>query len=108
MTVRDRNNIKRLYYYHNYLPNSLAKLFGLSHVRIFQILKEQGGESIINTALECLLCGNEDCQKFFIDGDTENTRPQNVIMICEYDARRLRHMQLRRSRLVLAKEPQSF
>lgn len=98
MTVRDRQHIKRLYYFHNYLPASIARLFGLTQERIRQILSEDGGESVVNVGIECILCGNEDCIKFFIDGNDNNNKPQNVIMLCEYDSRRIKHLQLRRTR----------
>lgn len=105
VTSKDRTNIKRLYYFHNYLPAVIAKLFGLSRERISQILQEEGGETIINNAMECLLCGNEDCSKFYIDGNDENNKPQNVIMLCEYDCRRLKHMQMRRNRKEILTPP---
>lgn len=101
MTYRDRKDIKRLYYFNNYLPNSLAKLYGLSHVRILAILKEDQNTTF-STAVECMLCSNdEDIQLFYIDGNPENNKPQNTITLCEADRRRMKALQLRRNKQTL-------
>jgi hypothetical protein len=100
MTTKDRNAIKSLYYFHNYIPASIARLFGLSSVRIFQILSEDPNVSF-NPDVECAICGLDDCQTIYIDGNDDNNRPQNMIMLCEADKRRLRALQLRRQHGVI-------
>ncbi|MDE1866713.1 MAG: hypothetical protein KGI08_03255, partial [Thaumarchaeota archaeon] len=85
------------YYFHNYTQASLSRLFGLSQERIRQILDGKN-ETPVQVTLECLLCGNEDCTKFYIDGNDNNNNPQNIIELCEYDSRRIKHMQMRRTK----------
>lgn len=101
MTVRDRRDIKRLYYFNNYLQSTLARLYGLSQERIRQILHEDQSVSF-NTGTECILCSNDEyLELLFIDGNDSNNKPQNVIMLCEVDKRRIGHLQLRRKEVLL-------
>jgi hypothetical protein len=94
MTARDHKDIQNLHYFHRFLPASIAKLYGLSAVRIHQILKES---TLSVSDTECMLCGLEDEVKlFYIDGNEDNHNPQNLLMLCEADKRRIVHLQLRR------------
>lgn len=102
MTIRDKNDIQNLYFFHRFSPASIARLFGLSHVRILQILHTRLEDVTIISDTECLLCGLEDVQTLYIDGDTENKHPQNIIMLCPADKRRIQRLQARR-RLSIAK-----
>lgn len=106
MTSKDRSSIKRLYWMHNYLPSSISRLFGLSVRRIIDIIQEDQSTSSVPT-YECLLCSNEDVMRMHIDGNGDNNKPQNIIMLCESDYRRLTHLQLRRRKtklIILSKD----
>ena len=99
VTTRDHNDIQSLYYIHRFTRASIARLYGLSHQRILRILDNKA-MSIADT--ECLLCGLEEIvDPFYIDNNDNNNSPQNVIMLCEADRRRIRHLQMRRLRLPL-------
>mgnify|MGYP001583868677 CR=1 FL=1 len=99
MTTRDHKDIQTLYYIHRFIPASIARLYGLSHQRILKIL---GKNTMSNSDTECLLCGLEEIiDPFYIDNDDNNANPQNVIMLCEADRRRIRHLQMRRFKLPL-------
>lgn len=94
MTARDHRDIQNLYYFHRLTPSTIARLYGLSHVRIGQIV-QKGSFSLSD--VECILCGLEEIiDPFYIDGDENNHNPQNVIMLCEADTRRMKHRQLKR------------
>lgn len=95
MTKRDRETILELYYIHRLIPASIAKLFGVDHATILYTVHKNKDISI-RSDTECLICGLEDCQTFYIDGKVSNKSSQNVIMLCEADKRRLRAMQLRK------------
>jgi hypothetical protein len=95
VNIRDRQSVKDLYYIHRFIASSIAKLFGVSHVTILNIIHENKDVSIIPDT-ECLLCGLDVERTFYIDGDKENKNPQNIISLCEAHRRRLVHMQLRR------------
>ena len=105
MTGRDRRVIKNLYYIHRFLPASIARLYGLSHVRILQILKEEPNPTIIPDT-ECLFCGLEEAKTFYIDGNENNRTPQNIITLCEADRRMVTALQLRRKERIV-NQPQS-
>lgn len=95
MNIRDKNTVLELYYIHRLIPASISKLFGVDHATIFHIVHKEKDVSI-RSDTECLVCGLPDCQTFYIDGNVSNKTPQNVIMLCEADRRRLRALQLRR------------
>ena len=99
MTIRDRNSILRLYYVNRYLPSSIARLYGLSYNRIKEILKEK--HTVFAGDIECLICGFENATEYFIDGNENNGKPQNKIMLCEGCKRRIQHLQIRRSPAIL-------
>jgi hypothetical protein len=92
---RDVNDIKTLYYIHRFLPASIAKLYGISHVTVLNIVEKDRNVTMVSDT-ECLLCGLPDVYSFYIDGNSKNKRPQNVLSLCEADKRRLQHMQLRK------------
>lgn len=94
MTSRDKSTVEDLYYIHRFLPSSIAKLYGVSHVTVLNILKKK--DISIIPDIECLICGLKDSETFYIDGNENNKTPQNIITLCEADKRRLRHMQIRR------------
>lgn len=98
MTSRDRRDIQNLYYFHRFTQASIARLYGLSHVRIRQIVFDNAKQSLIVISdLTCMLCGVEDeIKRFYIDNNEDNNNPQNVLMLCEPDRRRIIHLQLRR------------
>lgn len=101
MTAKDKKNIRSLFYIHRYNETSISKLFGVTQQRISIILKEQ--QSVTFAPLqECLLCGLDDGVKsYFIDGDEENNKPQNVIILCENDKRKIEHLQIKRGENLL-------
>jgi hypothetical protein len=97
MTIRDNKTIHTLYYFHRYTPASISRLFGLSHQRILQILHSKKGiDTTVSSQFECQICGADECQSFYIDGNKENKNPQNVIELCEPDLRKFRHLQIRK------------
>ena len=103
MTARDLRSIKNLYFFHRYLPSSVARIFGVSAKHILHIVHGEPTESVTVIAdLECMLCGLEDAQTYYIDGDKTNQKPQNLIMLCEADKRRIQHLQLRKRRGIVS------
>ena len=99
MTNRDLLIIKNLYYLHRYLPSNIARLYGVSNKHILEILHGGVNQSVsIISDLECLMCGLEEAQEFYIDGNKENQTPQNLIMLCESDRRRVQHLHLRKTK----------
>lgn len=70
-------------------------LFGVSHEAIRKITNKNMDIMIVSD-VECLLCGLADSDTFYIDGDRDNKNPQNLIMLCEADRRRIKPMQLRK------------
>lgn len=100
MTSKDRKSIHTLYYFHRYIPASIAKLYGISHQRILQILNEKQDETVISE-VECQICSADECQTYYIDGDKTNNKPQNIIMLCEPHKRSFQHLQLRRRKGLL-------
>lgn len=97
MTARDHKDIQNLYHFHRFLPATIARLYGLSPVRIHQVLK---GNIFVIGDTECMLCGLEDeTSTFYIDGNDDNRSPQNRIVLCEADKRRMIHLQLRRKKV---------
>lgn len=109
VSPRDVSDIKSLYYIHRFLPSSIAKAYGVSHVTILNIVKE-GKDITIVSDLECLLCGLGEgvggghIESFYIDGNPKNKRPQNILSLCEADKRRLQHLQLRKREGVLTEQ----
>ena len=102
MTTQDLVDIKNLYFFHRYIPSSIARLYGVSAKHILEILHGGPNESATVIAdLECMICGLEESQSYFIDGNDENQKPQNIIMVCESHKRKFQHLQLRRRRGVL-------
>lgn len=97
MTTKDRHNIKMLYHFHRYSKASLGRLFGVSASRIKIIIREESSVTAVPLD-ECLLCELEESKQYFIDGNEENSNPQNKIMLCEACKRRIEHLQLRRSK----------
>ena len=95
MTTRDRQCIYNLYSIHRFPPASIARLYGLSHQRMLVILEENKDITIISDT-NCLLCGLDDAETFYNDGNRENKKPKNLIALCDADKRRIQHMQLRR------------
>lgn len=94
MTSRDWSSIKNLYYIHRFTIPNIARLYGTSDQAIRQKLDNKTF-SLSDT--NCLLCGLEEIiNPFYIDGNEDNESPQNVLMLCEADKRRIIHLQLRR------------
>lgn len=100
MTIRDYRAIHTLYYFHRYIPSSIARLYGRSTQHIIDILSEKQNETVISET-ECQICSADECQTYFIDGNKENNKPQNIIMLCEPDKRKFQHLQLRRKKGLL-------
>ncbi len=70
---------------------------------IMHIVEKYGTVTMISDT-ECLLCGLEDVESFYIDGDPKNKKPQNILSLCEADKRRLQHLQLRKRKGVLTSQ----
>lgn len=103
MTTRDRKDIKRLHFVNNYTKATLSRLFGLCRSRMTAIINEE--LTIFNTGFACVLCSNEDeVECYYIDGNEKNNTPQNKIMLCEPDRRRIRALQRRRHAAVLKRQ----
>jgi hypothetical protein len=102
MTIRDLRSIHSLYFFQRYTPASLARLYGLSHQRVLQILSNKKGvSSTVITEVDCQVCGADESQTYYIDGNKTNNKPQNLIMLCEPDKRKFQHLQLRRRKGLL-------
>jgi hypothetical protein len=100
MTIRDIRAIHTLYFFHRYIPASIARLYGVSRKHITEILHEKQSETVISET-ECQICSADECQPFYIDGNELNNKPQNVIQLCEPDKRKFQHMQLVRRKGIL-------
>lgn len=100
MTIRDIRSIHTLYFFHRYIPSSIAKLYGTSRKHIYTILKQSKNETVISET-ECQICSSDECQTYFIDGNENNNKPQNIIQLCEPDKRKFQHLQLRRRKGLL-------
>lgn len=103
MTTRDYQAIHTLYWFHRYLPASIAKLYACSTQHILDIINERPNETVISE-IECQICSADECQPYYIDGNRDNNKPQNIIQLCEPHKRRFQHMQLKKRNGVL--EPQ--
>ena len=105
MSVSERNvnDIKILYFFHRFLPASIAKLYGVSKPTITNII-EKNGTVAFTSDTECLLCGLTDVFYFYIDGNPKNKKPQNVLSLCEACKRRLQHMQMSKKQGILTSE----
>ena len=99
MTIRDYRSIHTLYYFHRYIPSSIARLYGVSPKHVIEILHKKN-ETVISET-ECQICSADECQTYYIDGKKENDKPQNIIMLCEPDKRKFQHLQLKRRRGLL-------
>lgn len=102
MTSRDRQNINELYHLHRYSKAALSRLYGLSKVRIGQILSPAiEDQTSFKDDDDCLLCNNDEAKEYFIDGNEVNKNPQNRIVLCEMDMRRIQHLQVRKGMKVI-------
>jgi hypothetical protein len=101
MTIRDIRAIHTLYYFHRYIPSSIARLYGVAPKTITGIIEDNENETVI-AETECQICSADECQPFYIDGDNTNNKPQNIIQLCEPDKRKFQHMQLVRRKGVLS------
>ena len=99
MTIRDHRSIHTLYYFHRYIPSSIARLYGCTPKHIGDILNRKN-ETVISE-VDCQICGMDECQPYYIDGDKLNNKPQNIIMLCEPDKRKFQHLQLKRRKGLL-------
>lgn len=106
MTIRDYRAIHTLYYFHRYIPSAIARLFGVSPKHIGEILEQKQDETVV-AEIECQICSSEDAENYYIDGNSENKKPQNMIMLCEPDKRRFQHMQARRREGILKPQMES-
>lgn len=100
MTIRDHRAIHTLYHFHRYTPSSIARLFGCSKQHITDLINEKKDETVI-AETECQICSADECQTYYIDGNRENNKPQNLIMLCEPDKRKFQHLQLRKRKGLL-------
>lgn len=100
MTVKDKQNIRRLYYMHRYSYASIAKLYGVSRQRITEIILEITSVTF-SADDECIICSNDNAQGYFIDGNENNDNPQNIIKLCEPDKRLFQRLQIRRKSGIL-------
>lgn len=100
---RDRRIIRTLYVIGRYIPASISRLFGLSPQRGQQVIATEirKNATIINE-FNCQICGLDDAISYLIDGNPKNNYPQNIIMLCEADFRKFKHLQLRRRQGSLA------
>lgn len=99
LTTRDYRAIHTLYYFHRYIPSSIARLFGIAPKTVIDIINQKH-ETVVSET-ECQICSMDECQTYYIDGDDKNDKPQNVIMLCEADKRKFQHMQLARRKGIL-------
>jgi len=97
MTIRDIRSIHTLYFFHRYIPSSIARLYGISTQQILNIIANKQDETVISE-YECQICSADEAVNYFIDGNKTNNKPQNIIMLCEPDKRRFQHLQLRKKR----------
>ena len=100
MTSRDYRAIHTLYYFHRYIPSSIARLYGVAPKTIIEIVNKSATETVV-AETECQICSMDECQPYYIDGDEKNIKPQNIIMLCEPDLRKFQHMQLVRRKGLL-------
>ena len=100
MTIIDKGHIKELYHIHRYSVSTIALLYGVSNTRIDKILDENPNMTT-NPGDECILDGIDGAKQYYIDGNTDNNKPQNKIMLCEACERKLIHMQIRRGPNIL-------
>lgn len=100
MTIRDYRSIHTLYYFHRYIPSSIARLYGCTSKTIGEIIAKSENETVI-AETECQICSSDDAITYFIDGDKTNNKPQNIIMLCEPDKRKFQHLQLKRQRVLI-------
>ena len=107
MTISDIRAIHTLYYFHRYPPTSIAKLYGVSPKHIIEIIEQKQNETVV-AETECQICSADECQQYFIDGDSTNNKPKNIIMLCEPDKRRFQHLQLRRKEGLLTPQFESI
>lgn len=92
MTSKDHSDIKTLYFFHRFILASVARLYGVSHTRIQQILHESATNVAVSD-IACLICGLEEIvEPYYIDGDENNRNPQNVLMLCESHIRKFKHL----------------
>lgn len=103
MSIRDNRAIHTLYFFHRYIPSSIARLYGCSTQHILDILTENQNETVV-AETECQICSSDECQTYYIDGDRQNNKPQNIIMLCEPDKRKFQHMQLKRRKGILVEQ----
>lgn len=106
MTIRDYRAIHTLYYFHRYIPSSIARLYGCSPKHIIELVNKNKDEVVVSE-VECQICSSEDAITYFIDGNKLNNKPQNIIMLCEPDKRKFQHLQLRRRRGLLTSQLES-
>ena len=99
MTIRDIRSIHTLYFFHRYIPSSIARLYGVSPKHIIEIINQK--DETVVSEVECQICSADECQTYYIDGDKLNNKPQNIIMLCEPDKRKFQHLQLRKRRGLL-------
>lgn len=104
MTTKDHQDIKNLYFFHRFTLASVARLYGVSHTRIQQVL-HNGSASIISDT-ECLICGLEEIvNPYYIDGNDDNHNPQNVLMLCESHIRKFTHLRRKLKLQSLSSQP---
>lgn len=96
MTSSDRQNIKEMHYIHRYTKAAIARLFGLSRMRITAIVNESK-EDFFETDEDCLFCGNDEATTLYIDGNDQNNNPQNKVKLCKMHTERILHLKIRRS-----------
>lgn len=99
VTIRDHRAIHTLYYFHRYIPASIAKLYGCTPKHITDILKRNN--KTVVSEVDCQICGMDECQPYYIDGKKINQKPQNIIQLCEPCKRKFQHLQLKRRRVLL-------
>jgi len=95
---RDANDIKTLYYIHRFIPASIARIYAVDDQTVLNIVDRNRNVTMVPDT-ECLLCGLPDVKSFYIDGDPQNKKPQNILSLCEADFRRLKHLQMKKRRL---------
>lgn len=106
MTIKDYRRIHTLYHFHRYIPSSIARLYGCSPKHVIEIINKKQDETVISE-VDCQICGMDECQPYYIDGNKDNRKPQNTIMLCEPDKRKFQHLQLRRRKGLLMPQLES-
>lgn len=89
VTVREIRQMFRLFHYRRLSYSDLGKLYTISKQRARVIIKDQTPPNYLLPGFLldekiCWMCESEgDTTIHYIDGNVENTKPRNLIPLCE-------------------------